>query len=313
MSVAGLKYFLTKPGGWFFFLSSRGLFNWMDDEAYIRRVFKYSLGYEPDLEHPKTFNEKLQWLKLHDHDPLYTRIVDKYEAKQYVAEKIGNQYIIPTYGVWDSFDEIDFSSLPGQFVLKCTHDSGGVVICRDKNSLDLADARKRIAASLKRNYYYTGREWPYKNVKPRILAEKLMLPGSAGEPSLTDYKLLCFDGKFDNIMVCEGRYSQRGVRFYFFDRGWNYLPYCPYDDLDTGIFPALKPSRFEEMIRIAETLSAGFPVLRVDLYETGGQVYFGELTFFPDSGFDAEITRETDLLLGNRLNIVNAGPQSAGA
>ena len=308
MSIAGLKYFLTKPGGWFFFLSSRGLLNRMDDERYLKRVFRYSMGYDLDLEHPKTLNEKLQWLKLHDRKPLYTKLVDKYEVKAYVAEKIGAEYVIPTIaGPWDSADEIDFDALPEQFVLKCTHDSGGVVICRDKSSLNIAKARKDIGRSLKRNYFYGGREWPYKNVKPRVFAEKFMAPDKDGQTSLIDYKLLCFDGSFDNIMACEGRFSERGTRYYFFDRDWNYLPYCPYEDLDAGVFPGLKPACLDEMIRIAETLSVGFPVLRVDLYEAAGKVLFGELTLFPQGGFDDDITRECDLLLGSRLDIDSIG------
>ena len=300
MSIAGLKYFLTKPGGWFFFLQSRGLLNWMDDEAYIKRVFRYSMGYELDLEHPVTFNEKLQWIKLHDRRPIYTRMVDKYEAKRLVAEKIGSEYVIPTLGLWERFDEIDFDALPEQFVLKATHDSGGVVICKDKASFDREAARETLEKSLRRNFYWTNREWPYINVKPRILAEEL-LPSDDGGP--TDYKLLCFDGKFDNIMVCEGRHSARGVRFYFFDRDWNYLPYCPYEDLDPDTLPGLRPSHLEEMIRIAEKLSEGVPELRVDLYEAAGRVYFGELTLFSQGGFDDEITRESDLLLGSKLRL----------
>ncbi len=308
MSLKGLKYFLTKPGGWFSLLASRGLLNWMDDETYLKRIFKYSLGYEPDLEHPKTFNEKLQWLKLHDRNPLYTQLVDKYEVRSYVADKIGEEYLIPLVGgPWDSAEEIDFDALPEQFVLKCTHDSGSVVICRDKAAFDREAAKAKLAKSLKRNYYWAGREWPYKNVKPRVFAEKLMVTDPAGQASLLDYKLQCFGGRFDNIMVCEGRFSERGTRFYFFDRDWNYLPYCPYEDLDESIFPSLKPLCLDEMIRIAETLSAGFPELRVDLYNTSGKILFGELTFFPQGGFDDEITESCDLYLGSRLDIGSIG------
>lgn len=168
-------------------LSARGLLPSLSDQKYIEMKFKSRMGYKLDLENPRTFNEKLQWLKLHDHRPEYTMMVDKYEAKEYVARVIGEEHIIPTLGVWDSFNEIDFNSLPNQFVLKCTHDSGGLVICKDKTSLNIDAAKRKIESSLKRNYYLVGREWPYKNVVPRIIAEKYMEDETSCE--LKDYKV----------------------------------------------------------------------------------------------------------------------------
>ena len=156
--------------------AAHGFYKSMPDDVYLRRYYKARTGRELDLEHPKTFNEKLQWLKIHDHNPLYITLVDKYDVKQYVAERIGNDHIIPTYGVWDKFEDICFDELPDKFVLKTTHDSGSVVICKDKEQLNKESARKKLSRSLKRNYFYKMREWPYKSVKPRIIAEKLMSP-----------------------------------------------------------------------------------------------------------------------------------------
>lgn len=283
----------------------RKLSKFLPDELYLKLMYRRIMGKRLDLKNPQTFNEKLQWLKLHDRKPIYTTMVDKYSAKQYVAEIIGEQYIIPTLGIWDTFDEIDFDSLPDRFVLKCTHDSGGVFICRDRDRLNVEEVREIINHSLHKNYYYQFREWPYKDVQPRIIAEEYCedlstaVPGKV--PVLNDYKLQCFDGEFDNIFVAEGRFSKAGVRYHYFDRNWNYLPYCPYDDIDLSALQELRPKNYERMIEIAEKLSVGLPELRVDLYEVNGNVYFGELTFYSQSGFDTDITPEADRLLGSKL------------
>lgn len=285
--------------------SKYGLFKHMSDEDFLRHLFKAKVGFDLNLDNPHTFNEKLQWLKIHDRDPKYSRMVDKVEAKEYVSSIIGLQYIIPTLGVWERFEEVDFNILPSRFVLKCCHDSGGVVICRDKSKFDIKHAKKIVNSSLRNNFYYRYREWPYKNVKPRILAEEYLEDASTNvqghAPVLNDYKLQCFDGKFDNIFVAEGRYSKRGVRYHYFDRNWNYIPYCPYDDIDKSSLQALRPRCYEEMIDIAEKLSEGLPQLRVDLYEINGKVYFGEMTFYSQSGFDTDITHEADCILGSKL------------
>ena len=187
MNLNTIKYFLANPGGMIAALGSKGYLNWMPDKSYLSLVFRLSLGYWPDFENPKTFNEKLNWLKLYDRKPLYTQLVDKYAVREYIAEKIGEQYLIPLVGgPWNSVDEIDFDALPEQFVLKTTHDSGGVVICRDKSSFDVEAAKARLAGHLKREYFWGKREWPYKNVKPRIIAEKYMVDSEDAE--LRDYK-----------------------------------------------------------------------------------------------------------------------------
>lgn len=280
-----------------------GMYKEMSDEAYLKRKFKACFGYVPDLENPRTLNEKLQWLKLHDRKDIYTTMVDKYEAKKYVGHVIGEKYVIPTLGVWDHFDDIDFSKLPMSFVLKCTHDSGSVVLVRDKNHWDKDAAKKLLERGLSRNYYWPGREWPYKNVKPRIIAEAYMGDGVIAD--LRDFKLQCFDGYVDNILVCTDRFSSKGVRYFYFDRDWNFLPYTKekYDDIDLNVLNRFKPQNLTLMISLAEVLSAGFPELRVDFYEINGKVYFGELTFYSDGGFDNTITREADVAMGERLKL----------
>ena len=261
-------------------LRYRGLLNWMPDKAYLKLMFRVRTGKKLNLKNPTTFNEKLQWIKLYDRNPEYCNMVDKHEVKKYVAEIIGRQYIIPTLGVWNKFDDIDFDLLPNQFVLKCTHDSGGLVICRDKSKLDLEAACAKIKKSLATNYYLHGREWPYKSLNPRIIAEKYMVDDSGTE--LRDYKVMCFNGKPRLIQYHMGRYKYHTQDFY--DTEWNKLEIsqgCPLseEELDKPIF-------LEEMLELSEKLSVGIPHVRIDWYYVQGQLYFGEITFFDASGFD---------------------------
>ena len=271
----------------------------MPDDEYLKKAWKTKMGTELNLDAPQTFNEKLQWLKLYDRKPEYTTMVDKYAVKQYVADIIGEEHIIPTLGVWDKFDDIDFNILPNQFVLKCTHDSGGLVICRDKQHFDVKAAKRKLNKSLKRNFYYSGREWPYKNVPPRIIAEKYMEDSETSE--LWDYKFFCFDGKVYCCLICSGRYSSKGLHFTFLDRNYNVLPFecgCPSEK--NGL---PKPSQYDKMIELAEQLSQNIPFVRVDFYEIDGNVYFGELTFFPVSGYIKFDPKEWDLKLGNMIKL----------
>ena len=297
MSVEGLKYYLGKRGGWFSFLSSRGLLNWMDDETYLKLLFKYCMGYPLDLKNPKTYNEKLQWLKLHDRKPLYTQLVDKLAVKDYVAEKLGPEYVVPVIGgPWDSVDEIDFDALPDRFVLKCTHDSGGVVICRDKAAFDREAAKAKLAKALGRNFYWANREWPYKDVKPRVFAEKY-LDGENG--SLNDYKVMCFDGKARLIQVHMGRFEHHTQDFY--DVDWKLLDI--YQDTPLSGITLPKPPFFEEMCRLSEVLSEGFLHLRVDWLYWQGHLYLGELTFYDGSGLMPFDPKSYDELLGSWLHL----------
>ncbi len=274
-----------------------GMYKEMSDEAYLKRTFKACFGYVPDLENPRTFNEKLQWLKLHDRKDIYTTMVDKYEAKKYVGHVIGEKYVIPTLGVWDHFDDIDFSKLPMSFVLKCTHDSGSVVLVRDKNHWDKDAAKKLLERGLSRNYYWSGREWPYKNVKPRILAEEMV------DMNPVDYKRICLKGEPEVLCMCMDR--QKGdLTFNYYDMNFNLLPFeWVHPNIKTG--GEKRPENFDEMKKLARKLSKGIPEVRVDFYDINGQVYFGELTFYHQSGFAPFSPEEWDLKLGQLLGLTD--------
>lgn len=269
----------------------------MRDETFIKWEYFSGMRKFPDLKSPKTYNEKLQWLKLNDKHSEYTIMVDKYEAKEYVKKIIGKEYIIPTLGVWDNFDEIDFDKLPNQFVLKTTHDSGGIVVCKDKTKLDLNVARKKLEKSLQHNFFYEHREYPYKDVKPRIIAEKFMVDESGTE--LKDYKFFCFDGIVKMLFVATDRPFD--TRFDFYDMDFKHLPFKQGHPLATK--EIRKPNGFEEMKRIASTLSKGIPHVRVDLYDINGKIYFGELTFFHFSGNVPFEPKEWDYKIGEWLKL----------
>lgn len=291
--------FITDPGFRFNFFAKYGFLNRMNDEEYIRKRYKYEFGRALDLNDPKTFSEKLQWLKLYDRDPRYSIMVDKYEVKKYVASVIGEQYIIPTLGVWDSVEDIDFDMLPEQFVLKCTHDSHGLVICKDKSTLDVAAAKKKLAKSLKQNYYLKFREWPYKNVKPRIIAEKYMEDKATAE--LRDYKFFCFDGIVKCYDIDYDRFTDHKVNFFNTEGEILKIGLVAYPpDLEKEISI---PEQLEEMKTLAAKLSAGIAFLRTDFYCVDGQVLFGELTFFPSSGFGKFLFEGNDELLGSWLKL----------
>ena len=251
----------------------------LPDKTYIKLKYYSRMGRFPDLKNPKTFNEKLQWLKLYNRKPEYTRMVDKYEAKKYVAEIIGEEYIIPTLGVWEKFDDIDFDALPDQFVLKCTHDSGGLVICRDKSKLDIDAARKKIEKCLKVNYFWQGREWPYKNVTPRIIAEQY-LEDECGH----DFDR--FIGHKKNIYTTEWKLC---------DFSFNY-PAHPEIEIP-------KPAMLQEMLELSKKLAVGEPYIRTDFYCIGNKIYFGELTFFPASGYGSFKPDNVDYELGQRITL----------
>lgn len=270
------------------------------DKFVLKNFYRVRLGKKLNLKNPQTFNEKLQWLKLYNRKPEYTMMVDKYEAKKYVANIIGEEYIIPTYGVWDRFEDIDFDALPDQFVLKCTHDCGGLVICRDKSKLDINKAKNKIEKCLKKNYYWSSREWPYKNVKPRIIAEKYMGNGFAN--GLIDYKFYCFDGKVKYLYISEGMEEHKTAKISFLDPSWQFADFSRTDYVMHKNLPK-KPSMYEKMITIAEKLSEKHPFLRVDLYEVDGQIYFSELTFTPCSGFMPFEPEEWDLKLGQMIDL----------
>ena len=295
--------FVKTPRLIIFKMGMKGWIKCFDDETYLKLMYWANTGKKLNLANPRTFNEKLQWLKLHDYKPEYSTMVDKYEAKKWVASRIGDEYVIPTLGVWDSFDEIDFNQLPNQFVLKCTHDSGGLVICKDKNRLDINKARKKIEQSLKRNYFVVGREYPYKNVKPRIIAEQYMEDTATKE--LRDYKIFTFDGIAKALFIVSNRQSGKTTADYFdidfkpLDFTWGY----PH----SKVMPS-KPECFDEMKKAAEQLAKGTVELRVDFYEVNGKAYFGEMTFFDGSGFDRFDPEEWDNKFGEMIKL----PDSVG-
>lgn len=259
------------------------LYDYLSDEEMLKKTYQVTFEKKLNLDNPQTFSEKLQWLKLYDRKEIYTIMVDKHLVKQYVADKIGEQYIIPTLGVWDSPEEVDFSSLPEQFVLKCNHNSGlGMYIHKEKSILDEKKVKKGLHKGLKEDYYLSGREWPYKNVSRKIIAEKYM--SCDGQNELADYKVHCFQGEPKFILVCKDRFSESGLTEDFFTTSWEHMelkrPGCNWS---AEAIP--KPDELEEILALAAKLSKGIPFLRVDFYIVNHKVYFSELTFFPASGF----------------------------
>ncbi len=281
-------------------LARYGYYNRLSDEKLLKKVFKSQLGYSLNLENPTTFNEKLQWLKLYDRKPIYTTMVDKYEAKKYVSNIIGEQHIIPTLGVWERFEDIDFDLLPDQFVLKCTNDSGGLSICRNKCSFDKSKAEHKIKKSLKRNYYLKYREWPYKNVKPRIIAEHFMKDRDF--ETLNVFKIFNFNGEPKIIQVIQGDKTANETIDYF-DTEWNLLDLK--QNYPNSKSPLQKPESLSTMLNFARQLTADDvpPFIRTDFYEVNGKVYFSEYTFYSDSGFAKFEPDEWDLILGNYLEL----------
>ena len=293
-----IKY-IKKPSNVLLYLMNKNFFKWIPDEKYIKIKYKLEMNQKFNLKEPRTFNEKLQWLKLYDRKPEYTKMVDKYEAKKYVANIIGKKYIIPTLGLWDKFEDIEFDKLPKQFVLKPTHTSGNVFICKDKEKINYKQLRKMINKWLKRDYYLVHREWPYKNIKPKIIAEQYMVDDSGMK--LKDYKFFCFNGIAQTILVCSNRNgSFKNTNFY--DINWNLQPFTREKHKNSNE-QIKKPKNLDEMITVAEKLSKDIPFVRVDLYEINGKVYFGELTFYPSSGFEGFEPEEWDKKLGDMLEL----------
>lgn len=274
-----------------------GKYNYLSDVDFLKRKYKALMKKELNLDNPQMFNEKLQWLKLHDHNPEYTRIVDKITFKEFITEKIGSEYTVPTLGVWDNFDDIDFSKLPDKFVLKCNHDSGGLVICKDKSKLNKKKARRKINNSLKRNFYMQGREWPYNDVKPRILAEEFLeMPDG-----ITEYKLFSFNGRTEIVLVCKGVAHTEGRTNTFFDRDFNRIPVE--NVLKNQTEPEEKPAEYDKLLEIADKLSEGIPQVRVDFYIINGRIYLGEMTFYHNSGFAPFTPEEWDYKFGEYIDL----------
>lgn len=270
------------------------------DKKFIEMEYEDRFGEKINLKNPITFNEKLQWLKLNDRKYNYSIMVDKIEAKKFVQRKIGKEYIIPTIGIYDKFEDIDFEKLPDKFVVKCTHDSGGLIICKDKNKLDIKAARKKINKCLKKNYYYHSREWPYKNIKPRIIIEKYM--EDKNNKSMRDYKFFCFNGVPKIMYLSEGLEDHKTASMSFYDMNFK-VTKCKRKDYKLLNYKPEKPKNFEKMKQFSSILSNDIPHIRVDWYEIDGKLYFGELTFFTCSGFVPFENEEWNIKLGNMIEL----------
>lgn len=290
---------LRNPARVYDWVTSFGLTKWACDETHLKLMWKSAFGPQTslDLDNPTTFNEKLQWLKLHDRNPLYTTLVDKYAVKVWVAERIGAQYVTETYARWERAEDIDVSGLPERFVLKTNHDCGGVAICRDRATFDLEAARRKLKGHLRRNYYWGGREWPYKNVKPCVFAEEYLEPEASGD--LPDYKVMCFAGEPRLVQVHRGRFAKHTQDFYTVE--WDRLDFS--QGMPQGEHTEEKPACLGEMLGLSRELSAGFPQVRVDWYIASSELRFGEMTLFDGSGFDAFDPPEWDERLGSWVDL----------
>ena len=279
----------------------RKLTRLIPDRIYLQIVYFRHFKKFIDFDNPKTFNEKIQWLKLNYRKEEYTNLVDKYRVKQYITKLIGEEYVIPTLGVWNNADDIDFKSLPEKFVLKCNNDSGGIVICKNKKDFDEAKAKSFLKERLKNNGYWYGREWPYKNVKPCIIAEKYMEDSISKD--IKDYKFFCFNGSMEFFDIDIDRFIEHRANYY--DRNGNFLPfgktYCPPDYTKK----IEMPKNLDKMIELAETISHNTVLSRIDFYEIDGQVYFGEITFYPGSGFSPFTDEKWDYKLGDMIDLPN--------
>lgn len=291
---------LRHPEKLFVWLAEHGWFRRMDDEKYLKRFYRARMGKRLHLNPPVTMNEKLQWLKLHDRYPQHARLVDKLAVRDFVSEKIGSEYLVELLGSWDDASNIDFSKLPERFVLKCSHNSGGVIVCKDKSGLNLKAARKSLRRQLKRSYYAQGREWLYKDVPPRVLCEAFL--GSEDGKLPDDYKFFCFDGAVRAVCVCTNR-KEKHADYYFFDRDFNRLAVNEATVNLPPDFKLAKPARFEQMRALAETLGAGIKHVRVDLYDAEAGIKFGEMTFFDQSGFADDYVGDGDRVMGDFLQL----------
>lgn len=279
----------------FSFLAGKGKKGDVPAAVFLKRLYRYRMGRELNLDKPVFYTEKLQWLKLYDHQQEYTQMVDKYAVKEYVAEKIGKEYVIQLLGVWERVEDIDFNQLPQKFVLKTTHDSGGIIVCKNKETLNIPAVRRKLRYFLNRDYYSCNREWPYKNVPHRIIAEAYMEDSCMGE--LRDYKFFTFGGVPKVLYIAQGRGRSTQTVADFFDMEFNHLPFTIDHDM-AAVLPE-KPVNFELMKELAAKLSADTPQLRVDFYEVDGRVYFGEMTFFHCSGMIPFHPEQWDQIFGD--------------
>lgn len=296
-----MKLFLGRILMWF---GKNQFLNFINDKLYLKIIYYFFMDKQLNFSNVLTLNEKIQWLKIYDRKEKYIDLVDKYIVKKYIKKWIGEEYVIPTLGVWKNFDDIDFNKLPNKFVLKCTHDSGSYIICRDKNHFNLKKARSKILNKLSHNYFWIGREWAYKNIEPKIIAEEFIEDEDNESKGVTDYKFYCFNGVAVYVLVCFDRDTEN-TKFYFFDRNWNLKRYNKFGKNAPKDFTLSKPKNINKMFDIAGILAqkseASF--VRVDLYNVNGKIYFGELTFYPNCGLDRNRLPETDLYFGGLVKL----------
>ena len=297
-------------------------FRWLPDKLYLSLRYRFTMGHWIDWKNPKTFTEKIQWLKIYNRKPEYTTMVDKYAVKQYVADRIGEEYVIPTLGVWNKPEDIDWNSLPNQFVLKTTHGGGGggVVICKDKSTFDKRAAISKLNESLASDIYSNLREWPYKNVPRRIIAEKFMASQKSAAPKdLPDYKFFCFNGEPKYCQVIRDRHTEETIDFY--DMDWKHQEFVGLNPVArngltpvarNGLTPVARPEHLDDMAKICRKLAAEIPFVRVDLYVIDDKEYFGELTFYPASGFGVFTPEEWTKNFGSMLKLPNVNSDGGG-
>ncbi len=278
----------------------RYLLKFIPDKLYLKICYRIKTHKKLNLRNPRTFNEKLQWLKLYDRKPEYTMMVDKLKVRKYIEKKIGEEYLIPLIGgPWRSVNDINIDVLPKQFVLKCNHDSGSVVICKNRDDLDFDAVKRKLSNCLKHNFWFLGREWPYKDVVPCIIAEMYLIDDFGEE--LKDYKFMCFNGKVQCSFVCSERFSQGGLKCTFYDKEWNRLPFERHYPSSQNLIS--KPQNYNKMVELSEKLAEDLPFVRVDFYEVSGKIYFGELTFYPGSGFERFQPDKWDRKLGEWIKL----------
>lgn len=305
--VSKIASICKEPKKIFIILVWYNVLNWLPDKLFLKLRYKMAFGQCLNLDNPQTFNEKLQWLKLHDHNPLYITLADKYAVRDYIKEKLGEEYLVPLVaeGAYADARNIDFDKLPNQFVLKCTHDSGSIIICRDKSKFDKESAIKKLNKALKHNYYYIGREWPYKNIKPQIIVEKYMENGNIVPE---DYKVYCFNGKPKYIVVFHNRFDvSKEMSETVYDINWNpqKISLDAHFKISDEICP--KPECLSEMLETAEKLSIGMAQSRIDFYIIDNSLKFGEVTLYTASGFQPMIPEELDVELGKAIDISGLG------
>jgi hypothetical protein len=291
--VKWMKVLYTEPKMFIMALNKYGVYNWMPDKMFLNFMFWLKFGKKINFRNPKTFNEKLQYLKVYNRNPKYCDYADKYLVREFIKQTIGEQHLIPLIAVYDSVDEIDWNMLPHKFVMKCTHASGRNVICSNKDDLNIEKTKKKLKKWISKNFYWHGREWVYRSIRPRIIVEQFL---EVINGDLLDYKFFCFNGDPKCLFVASDRNTGEGLKVDFYDMKWNLMPFERHHK-NSGK-NLIKPKSFDKMIELSKKLSKGIPFVRVDFYEFEGNIYFGELTFFPGNGM-LEFTPEYyDELLG---------------